>query len=615
MLKKFFMMIKDVKKYIRTFATVLLLFVFTAPASTSVPVYLAALPSSKTFTFSGRGWGHGVGMCQYGAYGQAKAGKKYNEILAYYYRGTKISKVNTSVALKVEVSNNQSTVKITASGGFDIYNSDKKIATSSANKVWSVTQTSDEKFRLKDPDSDTIGTYSGSIVFKPKSGSILKLVNNGRMYRGFLAVASADNSLTLSRVINHVMFQDYLYGMAEVPYSWPLESLKTQVVAARSYAYRKKLSPVHKLFHMWSDVRSQVYLGYNQETRSYAANWKEAVNDTKDIVATYNGNIISTYYFSTCGGSTENSEDVWTAALPYLRATKCNWCSSSPKYSWKFTYTVSEIQSKLNTSTATKVLGSLSGLEIRDRRGPRRVSLVRIKGTSGIKDITGSQFRQALGLNSTWFWFADIKLSGVKVSPTLFSPNRDKVNDVTRFYLTIDRPAYIAIRVYNSRGEVRTVVKDSRARSKGSYTVGWNGTNSSGKILPDGTYRYVVYATNSQGTVQSGGYVIVRARPTVSGVRSNPNPFSPNGDGKEDISYLNYKLDTWAYVTVQVRSASGVVRTIINGAKRNAGARAEKFNGKNNSGSLLANGNYKFVVTARNSFGSSSAASYVRISR
>lgn len=152
-------------------------------------------------------------------------------------------------------------------------------------------------------------------------------VNGSLYYRGILEMREDTNVF----LINELPFEMYLYGIAEMPSSWPSEALKTQAVAARTYAVKNwnKRSPY--LYNLRDDVFDQNYTGYYKEMSSYGSNWRSAVQGTSSKVLKYGSDIVSTYYHSTCAGHTLASEEVWVSALPYTRA-ESDWTSSTDSY-------------------------------------------------------------------------------------------------------------------------------------------------------------------------------------------------------------------------------------------------------------------------------------------
>lgn len=142
---------------------------------------------------------------------------------------------------------------------------------------------------------------------------------NGKAYRGKIEVfVNSRGSLT---VVNVVPMEDYLLGVVPNELGLPsMEAQKAQAVAARTYAWANAGRFGSQGFDVLPTVYSQVYLGVSSEN----ANGTRAVRETAGIVATYNGVPINAKYTSTCGGRTENSENVFDFNAPYLRGVECS---------------------------------------------------------------------------------------------------------------------------------------------------------------------------------------------------------------------------------------------------------------------------------------------------
>jgi stage II sporulation protein D len=161
------------------------------------------------------------------------------------------------------------------------------------------------------------------------------------------------------RVVNVVALESYLQGVVagEVPYSWPAEVLKAQAVAARSYALANLVEG--KPFDLYSDVRSQVYLGVAGEKPST----NEAVADTAAEVVLYGGKVATTYYFSTSGGKTASALDVFGFDVPYLKSRPDPWDKASPHHRWGPVL--------LGARTVQSKLGAVRASSTRPARQPR----------------------------------------------------------------------------------------------------------------------------------------------------------------------------------------------------------------------------------------------------
>ncbi|MDO8885558.1 SpoIID/LytB domain-containing protein [Candidatus Oleimmundimicrobium sp.] len=366
-----------------------------------------ALSPTDTIVIEGHGWGHAVGMCQYGAKGMAEAGFTYDRILAHYYQGTTLEAGSVPATIKIGLLTKQSEISVTGTGNFNIYAGSDIIATGSAEQVWKV-RLSGTQYQVIKPDETPLGTYAYPIKFVPASGLIkLPQKTTYNRFRGSMIVQSLTDGLA---AINELSFDKYLYGVvpSEMPSSWHPEALKAQACAARNYAFKN--IGKHDNYDLCATTHCQVYLGYDHERESTNA----AVDATAGKLIMNSDGPITAYYHSTCGGSTENSENVWSTPRDYCKAATCPYCTASKYRNWSVTYTVSEIQAKLNANDATKVPGTLIGLEITSLRGPRRVGYVKIVGTDGEVEVSGSKFQSVLGLRSTWFTISRIpRLAGL----------------------------------------------------------------------------------------------------------------------------------------------------------------------------------------------------------
>ncbi|MHB9110125.1 MAG: SpoIID/LytB domain-containing protein [Armatimonadota bacterium] len=134
-----------------------------------------------------------------------------------------------------------------------------------------------------------------------------------RPYRGVMEIMPRAEGLT---VVNVVGVEPYLYGVvsSEMSPSYPLEALKAQAVAARTYAVRNVGKWAAHGFDLDDTAASQVYGGYfSEDPRTNAA-----VDGTSGMVLMHDGKIVDAVYSSTCGGFTESAEEAWGRAVPYL---------------------------------------------------------------------------------------------------------------------------------------------------------------------------------------------------------------------------------------------------------------------------------------------------------
>ena len=342
----------------------------------------AVVPGARTFVITGRGWGHGVGMSQYGALGFALRGTGYARILAHYYRGTTLAPAPVA-KVRVLVGDGERSVAISSALPFRVRDADGKLHQLEAGKY-----SFGPGLRLKvDPAEPNPKPLRGPLFFTPGG---LPLDFGGKSYRGALEVIVEKGKL---RVINHVGLEQYLYGVVpdEVPPNWPVEALKAQAVVARSYALAVRKTGQFDLF---DDTRSQVYGGIRAEETSTNA----AVDATGGQVLTYAGKVATAFFFSTSGGRTAAIADVWSSPpVPYLVSVPDPYDSISPHHAWgPFRYTHANLQKAL------RVRGRL--LDLRTTvNGSGRVDDVVAAGTNGESTTDATTVRRKLGLRSTWF--------------------------------------------------------------------------------------------------------------------------------------------------------------------------------------------------------------------
>ena len=342
------------------------------------------------FVITGRGWGHGVGLSQYGALGMARQGSGYEEILAHYYQGTELAEAPVK-RMRVLLAAGAKTLDVGSEAPFRV-----RDALGKAHELPAGTQRFGPGLRLRKAGKAKPQQLQGPLVFLP-GAEPLRL--KGRAYRGELRVVAEKARL---RAINNLGLEAYLYGVvpSEMPHRWPLEALKAQAVAARSYALATRRSGE---FDVYSDVRSQVYRGIPEEEDQT----NEAIDATAGQVVTYDGQVAHTYFFSTSGGRTATVTDVWPSSkpIPYLVSVADPHDSISPYHRWgPLVFTAKAARAKL------KVPGPL--LDLRTAiTGSGRVSALTAVAGPRETQVKGGDVRLRLGLRSTWFRVGVLALS------------------------------------------------------------------------------------------------------------------------------------------------------------------------------------------------------------
>ncbi len=331
----------------------------------------------------GHGWGHGVGMSQYGAYGMAQNGSNYRQILGHYYRHTELGTEEGSV--RVLLAPDVGSVSFsgaTKACGESLDGSKQYSFTPSALGV-----------TLSNPSGQRIADCGAKGT--AKGGKSVDFVGKGT-YRGALVVRADGGTLD---AINDVGIEAYTKGVVanEMPSSWDPEALKVQAVAARTYALATRIDGDG--FDLYDDTRSQVYSGKSSETEAT----NRAVDGTAGEVVTYRDDVIVTYYSSTSGGHTESVHYAFPGAepVPYLMGVPDPHDRVSPLHTWRETFTQSEIDSRLGGL----VHGRLVKVKVLKTGDSPRIVTALVVGSDGKEKATGFELRDALGLRDTWMRF------------------------------------------------------------------------------------------------------------------------------------------------------------------------------------------------------------------
>lgn len=370
------------------------------------------IPSS--FTVVGAGYGHGVGMSQYGAYGMALDGAGPTTILQHYYTGATLSSTPTGQLVRVQVRTGTTSTSFTSSAGKARVRINGAIATEvQAGTAITVAASSGRLKVSVGQRSWTTASAGGGVHVEWQStrywagsGNVTVKVAgaDANAYRwGRMEVKNLGGYVNVVDVVQ--LGDEYLYGLAEVPSSWPMNALRAQVVAARSYAWADLGSVSSSCdCHLYDDTRSQVFRGWDKVAEPYyGARWKAAVDATISSsgarVLTSGGTKVKAFFFSSSGGRTENSEDVWSAALPYTRSVDDHW-SSDPDVNpnWRWTAGVSQ-------STMRSVFGlpDVVSVSVVARTAGGSADVVRATSSTGAtRSLGGQSFRSVLGLKGAW---------------------------------------------------------------------------------------------------------------------------------------------------------------------------------------------------------------------
>jgi stage II sporulation protein D len=363
-------------------------------------IFLAALLAAPAdaavrHVIRGAGFGHGIGMSQYGAYGFALKGRDYQDILSHYYSGTRPSTA-PSRPVRVLLQPDDPYIRVrgaTGVGGRSLRAGTTYVARESRGRLLVTTSSGRRVARVGNG-----ARFEGPGALR-LLGPALNSVTSG-LYRGAIEVRTEGSGVT---AINVLDIDSYVRGVVagEMPSSWPLEALKAQAVTARTYALATRKTS--GLFDQYPDTRSQVYRGVTGESvRSDAA-----VRQTAGRIITYGGEPAVTYYFSTSGGHTENVEFSFVGSLskPWLVGVPDPYDSRSPYHRWTVNTSAGSLDRALGAPGAFKRVKVL-------RRGVSpRVVRARVVGSSGSTVLTGPTIRSRLGLRDTWFTFVRVSSS------------------------------------------------------------------------------------------------------------------------------------------------------------------------------------------------------------
>jgi stage II sporulation protein D len=240
---------------------------------------------------------------------------------------------------------------------------------------------------------------------------------NGRPYRGDIIISAVGNKV---KVVNELDVEEYLLGVLplEMPPAWPLEALKAQAVAARTFALKNINLHRNEGFGLCDSSHCQVYGGARVECASSSM----AVKETAGMVIKYRGDLIEAYYHASSGGKTETSGAVWGSDRPYLAVVTDEADLLSPYASWQACFSPEQVGQKLASHGYS--IGAIQDLEIISRTSSGRADFVEIKGLEGKATIAAATLRHVLGLNSTMFdIIMDKERSGVRTVSVLVLDN------------------------------------------------------------------------------------------------------------------------------------------------------------------------------------------------
>ena len=378
--------------------------------STAAPAQAIEIP--QTFEFTGSGYGHGVGMSQIGARSRALAGESASAILNYYYKDVLVAPFIDTHTIRVNIAHLVKTVAFTThtpGARIDVFEGDV------GNSTQSLPITS---FATKKK-----ATFTSAALSKGKALTLRWIGENpiitmtqgsvSTKYKyGYITIKSVKGALEVTNTL--ALRDEYLWGISEVPSSWPAAMLEAQAIASRSYAL-SKLSVIRPSCdcQVYSHITDQNFVGYSKESEPrFGLFWKDAVSRTivdtsTSLVVLSNGKPAQTYFFSSSGGATQTTRDAWGEVTAFTQSVPDSASVDiklNPRFAaWKASST-QELVAK------AFLLPNVVSLEILSRNQAGAVTYIAATSSDGVtKKIRGDTFRSRAKLPSPWFSLVSVQ--------------------------------------------------------------------------------------------------------------------------------------------------------------------------------------------------------------
>ncbi len=407
----------------------------------SIPFPVNATEAPATFEITGSGYGHGVGLSQIGARSMALQGDTATTILNYYYKDVAIQPADDSKILRVNVGHLLSTARIstaTPDALLHIYVGD--IAdTQDAVPLAVVPVKSALNFSILGSTVVPSVVTGKQIMSLPRNRIFTVRWSGTRYLAGAEAVVSLRQSNTTARyrhgqmqfravksstlgyrleITNSVRLADeYLWGVSEVPSSWPAAALEAQAIASRTYAISK--AGIYRSAcdcDLYGEISDQKFLGFAKEVeKGWGKFWKAAVTNTAGLTLTQNNLPISAYFGSSTGGLTETALNAWGSERNYTQIV-ADPGSQDPKlnpnfYTWKRSVTQASV-------ALAFALPHVVSLEVLSKNESGTVAIIRATSSTGVqKSLRGETFRSRTRIPSAYFDLVGVQ-NAVEPTPT-----------------------------------------------------------------------------------------------------------------------------------------------------------------------------------------------------
>ena len=371
-----------------------------------------AIEIPPKFDFIGNGYGHGVGMSQIGARSRALSGESASAILNYYYKDVQVAPFVDTHTIRVNIAHLVKSIAFTThtpGARIDVFEGDignsvefMPVASYATKKRATFTLASLPKERAL-----TLRWVGENPIITMTQGSA-----STKYKYGYITIKALKGALVVTNTL--ALRDEYLWGISEVPSSWPAAALEAQAIASRSYAL-SKLSIVRPSCdcQVFSHISDQNFVGYSKESEPrFGHFWKDAVTRTiidtsTSLVVLSNGKPAQTYFFSSSGGATQTTLDAWGAATAFTQSvldTASVDVKLNPRFaSWKASST-QELVAK------AFLLPNVVSLEILSRNQAGAVTYIAATSAEGVtKKIRGDTFRSRAKLPSPWFSLVSVQ--------------------------------------------------------------------------------------------------------------------------------------------------------------------------------------------------------------
>jgi SpoIID/LytB domain protein len=409
----------------------------SCPSPGGEPIGFPNASSDGDFVFRGRGFGHGVGLSQWGARGAAELGCTARDILTTYFAGTRLGSADTSGVIRVGIVPNAGSTASRSAYFVDpvqrinvqnvssmpitwaLSGASSQPPDQPANSTWRVVIASNGQYRLEESSGGSWherwrGSSSNPLRAALGSGRLARLPMNDTTYgRGRLEFqrVTHQGEQRLYVTARLLSVEQYLYGLAEMPSSWHPEALAAQAIVGRSFAVARRSAGYadNCQCHIYDSTAHQVYRGHNKESEGTNAQWGRrwvaAVDASSGQVLrrSSDGALISGNYASSHGGHSESSQFVWGQSQAHqqpLDDSRWERASGNPNSQWIARFTAQELGAAFGVGTALHVrLPDPKGTSGRVGDPARGAGGLVVEGSHGTVRVSGEQARRALGLS------------------------------------------------------------------------------------------------------------------------------------------------------------------------------------------------------------------------